>query len=634
LASVDSIGVGFNHTATASKSTTTCIDVMYYGTYVEVTGNTSTTGVNLAFTASTKTITRASGSFTTDGYVSGDYIEVRGSTSNDGVYTVNTVGTTTMTVNETLVDESSASGRTVDYIFGLTEIRQKDETDDSWYGIVTDAIEYQEVNYTLYIGDQSGTARTFFRSTGETFRFGDQPLGTGDLRIETKEDTGVTSFVIGFSTGTGDSRVGFGGSTITQNNAFNGADGTIDLDAAIDTCEIFGSTFLNIGGGVSFAADTTHLVTNVVFDGCGQVAMGSVEARNLTYTGYEDSGDGALLWNSSINVEQAAFLANTAAIEHPAAGDFTYTNLTFAGNDYDIRNSANANADHADRFYSESNRDNDINLDDTTTAVGQSLNGDGNVLGHCFFHLSKNNSPTGNAVAKLYAHTGTYGTNGTPTGVALATSETVNVANLTTTPTLTKFIFSDDEQYTIGSGTKYFIVIEYTSGTSSNYVKVGYDGSSPTHGGNVATYISSWTDDNTKDLCFYCRTGGIANVTATGTSNPSQDKVDDAGTPDGTTFIDISFALSIIGLELNTEVTIVTQGTTTELYHVENASVADGEGKYKITYPHSGGGNVDILIHHVDYLPDISNVYDITLPSADSSIKVKMFDDDFYYNPT
>jgi hypothetical protein len=94
-----------------------------------------------------------------------------------------------------------------------------------------------------------------------------------------------------------------------------------------------------------------------------------------------------------------------------------------------------------------------------------------------------------------------------------------------------------------------------------------------------------------------------------------------------------TFTFTVTGLELNTEVTIVTSGTSTVLYNVENATTSDGTGKYQITYTHSGGATVDILIHHIDYKPDISNIYAVTLPSSNSSAKVKMFLDENYENP-
>ena len=105
---------------------------------------------------------------------------------------------------------------------------------------------------------------------------------------------------------------------------------------------------------------------------------------------------------------------------------------------------------------------------------------------------------------------------------------------------------------TLVNTTKYFAVIEYSDGTSSNYVLVGHDASSPGHGGNAATYISSWTDNNTIDICFYIRTGGIVNISSSG-SNPSQTKVNDSGTPEGTTSIINTVTITINTIDSNND---------------------------------------------------------------------------------
>jgi hypothetical protein len=118
------------------------------------------------------------------------------------------------------------------------------------------------------------------------------------------------------------------------------------------------------------------------------------------------------------------------------------------------------------------------------------------------------------------------------------------------------------------------------------------------------------------------------NVAATG-STPTY-KNDGSGT---VSVVAGQKTFTVEGLELNTEVTIVTANTTTVLHHTENASTSDGNGKYKITYAHSGGASVDVLVHHVDYVPDVNNSYNITLPSTDSSVKVNMTLDGNYENP-
>src|SRR3990170_1331257 len=93
--------------------------------------------------------------------------------------------------------------------------------------------------------------------------------------------------------------------------------------------------------------------------------------------------------------------------------------------------------------YSETNADGYGNLHNDATKIGQSFNASfGATLNTCQFYLKKTGSPTGNAVAKLYAHSGTYGTSSIATGAALATSGTLNVATLTTSAVLKTFTFA------------------------------------------------------------------------------------------------------------------------------------------------------------------------------------------------
>lgn len=131
------------------------------------------------------------------------------------------------------------------------------------------------------------------------------------------------------------------------------------------------------------------------------------------------------------------------------------------------------------------------------------------------------------------------------------------------------------------------------------------------------------------DAVIYNNSGGAVVINVSGGDTPTYKNGTNA-----TTTISASYNHIITGLELNTEVTYVTTGTSTELYHVENATVSDGDGKYKITYTHGGGASVDILIHHINYKPDISNIYGITLPNADTTVKVQLFEDENYYNPS
>ncbi len=145
---------------------------------------------------------------------------------------------------------------------------------------------------------------------------------------------------------------------------------------------------------------------------------------------------------------------------------------------------------------------------------------------------------------------------------------------------------------------------------------------------NVTFTNYATSDGSSGNEAIFNNSGGHVNINVSGGTYPYVKNGSGA-----TTTVTANYAFTITGLELNTEVTVVTAGTATELYHVENASTSDGSGKYKIVYTHSGGGTIDVLIHHVDYIPDISNIYNLTLPSTDSSTKVTMFFDDNYSNP-
>lgn len=72
--------------------------------------------INISFTNPT-TITRASGNFTTDGWISTmSQVTVEGSASNDGTYTLSAVGTTTVTITgATVTTASAASGITLTF---------------------------------------------------------------------------------------------------------------------------------------------------------------------------------------------------------------------------------------------------------------------------------------------------------------------------------------------------------------------------------------------------------------------------------------------------------------------------------------------------------------------------------------
>lgn len=202
-------------------------------------------------------------------------------------------------------------------------------------------------------------------------------------------------------------------------------------------------------------------------------------------------------------------------------GSDTTPTLEFTGTDgnaddvryqvqIDSASTFDSQAAAVDDSYSESNQDAQQNAgSDTIQGRMQSFTSNGGVLDHARFYLKKTNSPTGNATAKIYAHSGTYGTSSVPTGAALATSDNFDVSTLTDSLALTTFSFSGGNRITLEAGTQYVVTFEYAGGTSTNLVLWGFDNSSPSHGGNQGSLSSSvWTPVSSQDGVFYVYTKG------------------------------------------------------------------------------------------------------------------------------
>ena len=124
--------------------------------------------------------------------------------------------------------------------------------------------------------------------------------------------------------------------------------------------------------------------------------------------------------------------------------------------------------------------------------IGQTFLGDGSKLQQARFYGSRIGSPTGNTEARLYAHTGTFGSSGIPTGAVLATSTPIDVTTISTTNGW--IVFNFDGTFTLANGTAYCIVwVPPPTSTGANAVQYNSDSTSPTHPGNLVRHDgSSW----------------------------------------------------------------------------------------------------------------------------------------------
>lgn len=127
------------------------------------------------------------------------------------------------------------------------------------------------------------------------------------------------------------------------------------------------------------------------------------------------------------------------------------------------------------------------------TAIGQSFTGDGKQVTSARAYLARFGTPTYPMRAKIYAHSGTYGTDSVATGSALGTSADVNSSSVNaTTPGWLTFTFTGGP--VVANGTKYCLVVEADDDGSGNSVGWANDYSSPAHGGNGMYFIGgSWS---------------------------------------------------------------------------------------------------------------------------------------------
>jgi len=170
--------------------------------------------------------------------------------------------------------------------------------------------------------------------------------------------------------------------------------------------------------------------------------------------------------------------------------------------------------------YSETNQDAihtlGLNYDDgASQTFTASING---ILDSTKFSIQPSGSPTGNALMKIYAVTGTMGVDSKPTGTALAVSDNFNVATLGAGFTQPTFTFSGANRINIVAGTNYAVTFEYKGGDVSNFIYTAVDTTSATHIGNDAVLAGGvWYDEISYDAPFY--------VYTIGPSTPLLDKV-------------------------------------------------------------------------------------------------------------
>lgn len=148
-------------------------------------------------------------------------------------------------------------------------------------------------------------------------------------------------------------------------------------------------------------------------------------------------------------------------------------------------------------------------------AIGQSFTtpNDGNsykITSVTFSLESPGGGTSGDSYAKLYVHSGTYGSSSVP-GTLLATSDPINTSIFSTGYTTITYTFSGTNQYVMTPNTHYVITFEAPSTSSSascgngisTYCQIKNSGSD-VHSGNLSRFANggSWSAVATKDNIF------------------------------------------------------------------------------------------------------------------------------------
>ena len=240
------------------------------------------------------------------------------------------------------------------------------------------------------------------------------------------------------------------------------------------------------------------------FDDTGtESGAAALAAQNTAVNGNIANGDGY----GQIRIR----LQSTSAIAIPATANFM------------LQYEKNASGSWTDvgasllTEYASTNRNSSVTIGTATSgrsAISQSFIGNGGKLSRAGFFAMRTGNPTGNVTAVLYAHTGTFGTTGMPTGTALATS-TAYASSTVQAGSHAWIYFDLDQTFTLANGTNYCIAFS-TNATPSdaNWFDVGVDSSSPTAAGDSAVQATSggaWTS-GASDLIFSVYTASATTV--------------------------------------------------------------------------------------------------------------------------
>ena len=286
-----------------------------------------------------------------------------------------TLKTTTTAKGQNLGIDQIAYGRGELYVSGTVTTAGEgfkeiaavayDSAGTNRWGIITEKAGVFYVRGKIILGH--ATANTTFSSRGETVVWESPSYynGTNVVKLIPDASVGGTAGADGKTTYNGIGFIGGSGTTTVDFGVIVGSDGgrsgpsllcalnsglttpgrtlaTVTVDNSTIVLSLYAVIFANFEGqvdltGTGIAGDDCFGCT---FSGCGRLDS-NMEIRTINVlNSVAVATDGAFIWDASTNLQKGVFANNSRAIvfESGTGSPFTFTELSFANNTFDVRN--------------------------------------------------------------------------------------------------------------------------------------------------------------------------------------------------------------------------------------------------------------------------------------------------------
>lgn len=192
------------------------------------------------------------------------------------------------------------------------------------------------VQGAIEFGDDTSTTTTYFGDTNAIVIFEDRAVSSTLYNLSTVGNTtGTNSFVLGELSGTS----GIKGCIVKSAGS---AKVNIDFDDAnVDTMNLYGCSFLDVGTTALPTVDANKNALNCTWDSSGIITASTMNMENCSVISADT--DGITISSISMGVTDSTFIDPTShGVEITTIGTYTFDNMIFSGTDgasnYDIEN--------------------------------------------------------------------------------------------------------------------------------------------------------------------------------------------------------------------------------------------------------------------------------------------------------